>query len=145
LDILTKKKEKIMWKEFKAFIMTGNVIEFAVAVILAGAVGLVVNGFVNDIMMPIIGHFAGGMDFANMFVAMDGMDYKTLAEAEAAGGAVIKYGAWINTIINLFIVGFVLFMMTKAYNKTKKKQEEAAPAGPSQEDLLAEIRDLLKK
>ena len=132
-----------MWKEFKNFIMTGNVIEFAVAVILAGAVGLMVNGFVNDIVMPLVGHVAGGMDFANMkhvlteaTVAADG----TVVVAENA----VRYGAWINTIINLIIVGFVLFMMVKGYNKTKKPVEAAA-AGPSQEDLLAEIRDLLKK
>jgi large conductance mechanosensitive channel len=135
-----------MFKEFKNFIMTGNVIDLAVAVILAGAVGLVVNGFVADIMMPIVGHFAGGMDFADLRV--------TLSEAViAADGSVtkpenaIRYGAWINALINLVIVGFVLFMIVKAYNKTKKAkvEEPAAPAGPSQEELLAEIRDLLKK
>ncbi|MBJ2174252.1 large conductance mechanosensitive channel protein MscL [Aureibaculum sp. A20] len=133
-----------MLKEFKNFIMSGNVIDFAVAVILAGAVGLMVNGFVNDIVMPVVGHFAGGMDFASLKYV--------LSPAElAADGAVVKaenavrWGAWINTIINLIIVGFVLFMIVKAYNKTKKPVEAAAPAGPSQEDLLAEIRDLLKK
>ncbi|NNC70630.1 MAG: large conductance mechanosensitive channel protein MscL [Flavobacteriaceae bacterium] len=133
-----------MLKEFKNFIMTGNVIEFAVAVILAGAVGLVVNGFVNDIIMPVVGHFAGGMDFANMkhvltpaVVGADGI----VTTPENA----IRYGAWINAIINLIIVGLVLFMIVKAYNKTKKPAEPEAPAGPSQEDLLAEIRDLLKK
>ena len=133
-----------MWKEFKNFILTGNVIDFAVAVILAGAVGLVVNGFVNDIVMPVVGHFAGGMDFASLkvvladaVVAADG----TITTAENA----IRYGAWINTIINLLIVGFVLFIMVRAYNKTKKKKEAAAPAGPSDNDLLTEIRDLLQK
>lgn len=133
-----------MWKEFKSFILTGNVIDFAVAVILAGAVGLVVNGFVNDIIMPVVGHFAGGMDFASLkvvladaVVAVDG----TVTTPENA----IRYGAWINSIINLLIVGFVLFLIVKAYNKSKKKQEEAAPAGPSDNDLLTEIRDSLKK
>ncbi|MCL4154204.1 UNVERIFIED_CONTAM: hypothetical protein GTU68_048115 [Idotea baltica] len=119
-----------MLKEFKAFIMTGNVIEFAVAVILAGAVGLVVNGFVNDIIMPIVGHFAGGMDFANLVTKP---------------ANVISYGKWINSIINLLIVGFVLFMMVKAYNKMKKPAPDAPPAGPSDNDLLIEIRDALKK
>lgn len=132
-----------MLKEFKAFIMTGNVIEFAVAVILAGAVGLVVNGFVNDIIMPVVGHFAGGMDFASL--AFELSPASIGADGAEIPANAIRYGAWINTIINLLIVGFVLFIITKAYNKTKKKQEEAAPAGPSQEDLLAEIRDLLKK
>jgi len=134
-----------MLKEFKKFIMTGNVIEFAIAVILAGAVGLVVKGFVDMIMMPIIGHFAGGVDFKELFTTLDGMTYATLAAAEEAGVAIIKWGAWINTIINLIIVGFVLFMMSKAYQKTKKKEEAAAPAGPSDNQLLMEIRDSLKK
>ena len=135
-----------MLKEFKNFIMTGNVIDLAVAVILAGAVGLVVNGFVNDIMMPIVGHFAGGMDFADM-------KYVLSEAVMAADGSVekpesaIRYGAWVNSIINLIIVGFVLFVIVKSYNKTRKKEEPApeAPKGPTQEELLAEIRDLLKK
>ncbi len=135
-----------MLKEFKNFIMTGNVIDLAVAVILAGAVGLVVSGFVSDIMMPIIGHFAGGVDFADMKVV--------LSEAViAADGNVttpenaIMYGKWVNAIINLIIVGFVLFMIVKAYNKTKTPVEPApeAPKGPTAEELLTEIRDSLKK
>jgi large conductance mechanosensitive channel len=136
-----------MWKEFNEFIMTGNVIDLAVAVILAGAVGLVINGFVSDIMMPVVGHFAGGTDFANLFHAMDGNEYATIEAAKEAGVAVVAYGKWINAIINLITVGFVLFMMVKAYNKTKAPivEVEAAPAGPSDNDLLSEIRDLLKK
>ncbi len=133
-----------MFKEFKNFIMTGNVIDLAVAVILAGAVGLVVNGFVSDIMMPLVGHFTGGVNFADLkhilspaVVAADG----TVTTPENA----IMYGKWINTIINLIIVGFVLFMIVKAYNKTKTPPEAPAPAGPSDNDLLTEIRDLLKK
>ncbi len=137
-----------MLKEFKNFIMTGNVIDLAVAVILAGAIGLVINGFVSDVMMPIVGHFAGGVDFAELKVILD----PAIAADEAAGIAAkpenaILYGKWINAIINLIIVGFVLFMMVKAYNKTKKPVEEA-PAedpGPSEIDLLTEIRDALKK
>jgi len=135
-----------MLKEFKEFITGGNVIEFAIAVIMAGAIGKVVNGFVNDIVMPFVGHFTGGTDFSNMFKAMDGVSYKTLEEARKAGGAVIAYGNWFNTIINLVIVGFVMFMIVKAYNKMKKKAEDAAPAGPTMDqELLTEIRDLLKK
>ncbi len=132
-----------MLKEFKDFIMTGNVIEFAIAVILAGAVGLVVNGFVSDIIMPVVGHFAGGMDFAQLKYVLTPASGAEGAADYVAENA-IRYGAWINTIINLIIVGFVLFMMSKAYLRTKK-EEEAAPAGPSDNDLLAEIRDLLKK
>lgn len=136
-----------MLKEFKAFIMTGNVMELAVAVILAGAISLVVKGFVNDIMMPIVGHFAGGIDFAKMQYVLSNEVLNEAGEIVTPLNA-IRYGVWINGIINLIIVGFVLFMMTKAYNKTKKKEAEAAPAppaGPSQEDLLTEIRDLLNK
>lgn len=135
-----------MLKEFKDFILTGNVIDFAVAVILAGAVGLVVNGFVGDIMMPIVGHFAGGIDFADMKVVLDEAVLAADGSVEKPENA-IMWGKWVNAIINLIIVGFVLFMIVKAYNKTKKKEEPApeAPAGPTQEELLAEIRDLLKK
>ena len=133
-----------MLKEFKNFIMTGNVVEFAVAVIMAGAVGAVVTGFVNDIVMPIVGQLSGGVDFASM-------KYVLSAEVKDAAGAVttpenaVRYGAWINTLVNLVIVGFVMFMVVKAYNKSKKPAPEAAPAGPSQEELLTQIRDLLKK
>ncbi|MAU71288.1 MAG: large conductance mechanosensitive channel protein MscL [Pseudozobellia sp.] len=135
-----------MLKEFRDFIMTGNVIDLAVAVILAGAVGLVVNGFVNDIMMPIVGYFAGGMDFADMkvilseaVVAADG----TVEKPESA----IRYGAWVNSIINLITVGFVLFIIVKSYNKVRTPEPvaEPAPKGPTAEELLAEIRDELKK
>jgi large conductance mechanosensitive channel len=135
-----------MLKEFKKFIMGGNVIEFAVAVIMAGAIGLVVKGFVDFIVMPVVGHFTGGMDFASLRIILDEAVGKE-GEAGYIAENAIMYGSWINTIINLIIVGFVMFMMVKAYNKMKKKEEEApdAPAGPSDNDLLAEIRDLLKK
>ena len=133
-----------MWKEFKDFIMTGNVIEFAVAVILAGAIGLVINGFVNDIIMPIVGQVAGGVDFADLKLVLSPAVISADGTVEVAENA-IRYGKWINSIINLIIVGFVLFMMIKAYNKSKAPVEAPAPAGPSQEDLLGEIRDLLKK
>jgi len=134
-----------MLKEFKNFIMTGNVIDFAVAVIMAGALGAVIKGFVDNIAMPFIGYFAGGMDFANLHIVMGDTQYESMAAAKEAGAAVIAYGAWINTIISLIIIGFVMFLIVKAYNKTKKPAEEAAPAGPSEIDLLTEIRDSLKK
>lgn len=133
-----------MLKEFKDFIMTGNVIDFAVAVIMAGALGAVIKGFVDNIAMPFIGYFAGGMDFANLHIVMGDTQYESMAAAKEAGAAVIAYGAWINTIISLIIIGFVMFLIVKAYNKTKKPVE-AAPAGPSDIDLLTEIRDALKK
>ncbi len=133
-----------MLKEFKEFITGGNVIEFAVAVIMAGAIGGVVKGFVNSIVMPFVGHFTGGTDFADKKFVLDE------AMVDAAGAVVtpenaIMWGSWINTIINLLIVGLVMFLIVKAYNKTKKPVEAAAPAGPSEVDLLTEIRDALKK
>lgn len=124
--------------------MTGNVIEFAVAVIMAGAVGAVVNGFVADIAMPLVGMLTGGMDFS-------ALKYVLSPEVKDAAGAVtspenaVRYGAWINSIISLVVIGFVMFMIIRAYNKTKKPVEAPAPAGPTQEELLTQIRDLLKK
>ena len=133
-----------MLKEFKEFITGGNVIESAVAVIMAGAIGGVVKGFVNSIVMPFVGHFTGGTDFADKKIVLDE------AVVDAAGAVVspenaIMWGSWINTIINLLIVGLVMFLIVKAYNKTKKPVEAPAPAGPSEVDLLTEIRDALKK
>jgi len=133
-----------MLKEFKEFITGGNVIEFAVAVIMAGAIGLVVTGFVNDIIMPIVGEFTGGMDFSQMKHVLSGAVGAVGEEGYKPENA-IMYGKWINSIINLIIVGFVMFVMIRSYNKMKKKEEAAAPAGPSDNDLLGEIRDLLKK
>src|SRR5690606_4054675 len=129
-----------MLKEFRDFIMTGNVVDLAIAVILGGAVGLVVTGFTNDMIMPIVGHFTGGVDFADFKYVLDpavvGAD-GTVTTPENA----IMYGKWVNSLINLVIVGFVLFMMVKAYSKIRKKKEEApAPApGPSEIDILLEI------
>ncbi len=133
-----------MLKEFKDFIMTGNVIDFAVAVIMATALGAVINGFVNNIVMPFVGHFAGGVDFADKKFVLDE------AVVDAAGAVTspenaIMWGSWINTIINLIIVGFIMFLIVKAYNKTKAPEPEAAPAGPTAEELLTEIRDSLRK
>lgn len=132
-----------MLKEFKDFIMTGNVIEFAVAVIMAGAVGGVVNGFVADIMMPIVGQFTGGADFSNLKYILSPAVLDAKGAVTTPENA-IRYGAWINAIVNLLIVGFVMFMIVKAYNKIKPKPEPA-PAGPSEIDLLKEIRDALNK
>src|SRR6056300_12596 len=133
-----------MFKEFKKFITTGNVIDLAVAVILAGAVSLVVKGFVSDIMMPIIGEFTGGINFADLKIILSPA-VEAVEGVEAKPENAIMYGRWIDSIINLVIVGFVLFMIVKGYNKTKKPKEEApvAPAGPSDNELLTEIRDLL--
>lgn len=133
-----------MLKEFKNFIMTGNVIEFAIGVIMAGAVGAVVNGFVADIAMPLVGMLTGGVDFS-------ALKYVLSPEVKDAAGAItspenaVRYGAWINSIVSLVVVGLVMFMIIKAYTKMKAPAPDAPPAGPTQEELLAQIRDLLKK
>ncbi|PHN04094.1 large-conductance mechanosensitive channel protein MscL [Flavilitoribacter nigricans] len=138
-----------MWKEFKAFIMKGNVLELAVAVIIAGAFGAIVKSFTSDVIMPPIGLALGGVDFSDLAItlkdAVIGADGEVVTEA-----VLIKYGAFIQTVIDFLIIAFVIFMIVRTYNKLteKKEAEEAAPApppGPTEKDLLAEIRDLLKQ
>lgn len=133
-----------MLKEFKEFITGGNVIEFAVAVIMAGAIGAVVTGFVNNIVMPFVGHFTGGTDFADKKIVLDEAVLDATGKVVTPENA-IMWGSWVNTIINLLIVGLVMFLIVKAYNKTKKPAEPEAPAGPTDNELLMEIRDALKK
>ena len=134
-------------KEFKEFAMKGNVMDMAVGVIIGGAFGKIVTSLVNDMLMPIISLCTGGSDFTNLFVNLsDDVKYKTLAEAQEAGASVFAYGTFIQNIIDFIIIAFCIFLMIKAMNKMKKKEEPApeAPKGPTQEELLAEIRDLLK-
>ena len=130
-----------MWKEFKDFIMTGNVIDFAIAVILAGAVGVVVNGFVNDIIMPIVGHFSGGMDFSELRYVLSPAEGTEGAEGYKAENAV-RWGAWLNTIISLITIGWVLFILGKA--KIRAMGAAPDPAPTADQTLLTEIRDALK-
>ncbi len=135
-----------MLKEFKEFIMTGNVIELSVAVILAGAVGGVVKGFTEYIMMPVVGQFTGGMDFSGFKLVLSPAVYDENGVLLTAENAIL-YGTWINTIINLLIVGFILFVVIKSYRKLEQKKEAAPPppSGPTEIELLQEIRDALKK
>ena len=131
-----------MLKEFKDFIATGNVIDFAVGVIMAAAVGAVINSFVADIVMPLVGMLTGGTDFSQMkyVLAEAVMDGDKVVTPENA----IAYGKLITAFISLLTIGFVMFMVVKAYNKTKEPAAVEA-AGPSEIDLLIEIRDALKK
>jgi len=136
--------------EFKEFAVKGNVMDMAVGVIIGGAFGKIVTSLVNDMLMPVISLCTGGMDFTNLFVNLsDDTQYKTLAEAQEAGASVFAYGQFIQNIFDFIIVAFCIFLMIKAMNKlNRKKAEEAAPEapkGPTQEELLTEIRDLLKK
>ena len=133
-------------KEFKEFAMKGNVMDMAVGVIIGGAFGKIVSSLVSDIIMPLIGVLTGGISFTDLFINLGEGEFKTLAEAQEAGAAVFAYGQFIQNIIDFVIVAFCIFLMIKAMNKLKKEKpaEPEAPAGPTQEELLAEIRDLLK-
>ena len=134
-------------KEFKEFAMKGNVMDMAVGVIIGGAFGKIVTSLVNDVLMPLIGKMTGGISFTDLFVNLGDGNYQTLAAAQEAGAPVLAYGQFIQNIIDFIIIAFCIFLMIKGMNKLKKKEEPApeAPAGPTQEELLAEIRDLLKK
>lgn len=142
-----------MLAEFKEFIAKGNVMELAVAVIIAGAFGTIVTSLTADVIMPIVGWIFGGADFSNYFILLSTpegyegsmTDYAALKEA---GAAMIGYGALITAIINFVILAFVIFMLVRYVNKVKARHEAPAAeeaAGPSEIDLLIEIRDALKK
>lgn len=136
-----------MFKEFREFIAKGNVVDLAVGVIIGAAFGKIVASLVDDIVMPPIGKLLGGVDFTSLFINLSGGTYKTLAEAKAAGAATINYGVFLNTVIQFFIIAFVIFLMVRSLNRMKRKQEAAAaiePAPSNEEVLLAEIRDILK-
>ena len=134
-------------KEFKEFAVKGNVMDMAVGVIIGGAFGKIVTSLVNDVLMPLIGKLTGGVSFTDLFVTLGDGNYQTLAAAQEAGAAVLAYGQFIQNIIDFIIIAFCIFLMIKGMNKLNRKKEEPAPeapAGPTQEELLAEIRDLLK-
>lgn len=136
-------------QEFKAFAMRGNVLDMAVGVIIGAAFGKIVTSLVNDLIMPCVGVLTGGIDFTSLFVALDGGQYATLAEAQEAGAAVLTYGSFIQNIVDFLLIAICIFVMIKGINRFNRKSEpEPAPAPepePSAEEkLLAEIRDLLK-
>lgn len=135
-----------MLNEFKEFIARGNVIDLAVGIIIGTAFTAVVNSVVGDLVMPIIGTITSGIDFSDLFVALNGESYASVAAAKAAGAPLITYGQFINTIINFLIVSFVIFILVKQVNRLKRETPPAEPAAPPADVvLLTEIRDLLKK
>ena len=137
-----------MIKEFKDFVMRGNVVDMAVGIIIGVAFGKVVSSLVADVIMPPIGMILGGVDFSNLFIDLSGAGHATMAAAEASGAPLIKYGVFINVVLDFMIVAFAIFMVIKVLNKLKKKEEEkpTEPPKPSAEEkLLTEIRDLLAK
>ncbi len=117
-----------MFKEFRTFIMKGNVIDLAVAVIIGAAFGAIVSSLVNDIIMPVIGQLLGKINFTDLFINLTGGSYASLAAAKAAGAATINYGVFINTIINFIIIAFVIFLIVRQVNRLKKAPEPAAPS-----------------
>ncbi len=137
-----------MLKEFRAFVMRGNVLDLAVGIIIGTAFGAIVNSLVKDIIMPPIGLVLGRLDFSSLFVALDGKSYASLKAAQDAGAATLNYGLFITAVINFLVIAFAVFMIIRAANRLQKPKEEApaAPPPPSNEEkLLGEIRDLLKQ
>ena len=133
-----------MLDEFKAFISRGNVIDLAVGIIMGSAFTAIVSSLVSDVIMPPIGLLLGGIDFSEFFVSLDGELYKNLKAAKDAGATTINYGLFINAIIKFLIVAFAVFILVKQVNRFNKKVE-AAPALTKDQEILLEIRDLLKK
>lgn len=136
------------FKDFKTFLLKGDIIALATAVVVGAAFNKIVSSVVADIIMPIIGVLTGGADFSQQFIALDGNNYETLQAAQEAEAAVLTYGNVIQAIIYFIIVAFFIFVVLRAYERTKRKKEApmvSAPKGPSQEQLLTEIRDELRK
>lgn len=116
-----------MFKEFKEFIMRGNVLDLAVGIIIGAAFGKIVTSFVNDIIMPPIGLLLGKVDFSNLFINLSAQHYATLAEAKAAGAATLNYGLFINTVLDFLIVALAVFLVIKQANRFKRQEEAPAP------------------
>ncbi|MBC7155622.1 MAG: large conductance mechanosensitive channel protein MscL [Rhodobacteraceae bacterium] len=138
-----------MLNEFKTFIAKGNVMDMAVGIIIGAAFTGIVQSLVGDLINPVIGLITGGIDFSNLFVNLGAGEFTSLAAAKEAGAPVIAYGSFLTAVINFLIIAWVVFLLVKAVNRLKdaaKKQEAAAPAapkGPTQEELLTQIRDAL--
>ncbi len=116
-----------MFKDFKEFIMRGNVLDLAVAVIIGAAFGKIITSLVNDILMPVVGVVAGKVDFSNLFIDLSGQSHATLAAAKAAGAATLNYGLFLNAVIDFLIVSFAIFILIRQANRFKKQPAAAAP------------------
>lgn len=119
-----------MWKEFKEFILRGNVVDMAVGIMIGAAIGRIVSSLVNDILMPPIGFILGKVDFSNLFISLSG-HYKTLAEAQAAGAPTINYGVFLNTVLDFLIIAAVVFFLIVRPMNRLRKVKEVAPAAPT--------------
>ncbi|HEY4689422.1 MAG TPA: large conductance mechanosensitive channel protein MscL [Anaerolineae bacterium] len=123
-----------MWKEFKVFMMRGNVLDLAVAVIIGVAFGAIVSSLVKDILTPILGLLLGKVDFTNLFIVLSGGGpYTTLADAQAAGAVTVNVGLFLNTVINFLFIAFAIFLIVRSANRMRR-QPEAAPAQPTTKD-----------
>lgn len=116
-----------MYDEFKAFIMRGNVLDLAVAVVIGAAFGRIVSSFVDDVLMPPIGLLLGGVDFSNLFINLSGKDYPSIAAAKAAGAATLNYGIFINHVITFLIIAFAVFLLVKSLGAMRRPEPVAAP------------------
>ena len=127
-----------MMSEFKSFAMRGNVVDMAVGIVIGGAFGKIVSSFVADVLMPPIGLLLGNVDFSDLAVTL-------MAASDGAEAVMVRYGVFIQTVIDFLIIAFAIFMVVKAMNTVTKKEEEAPPPGPSKEEvLLTEIRDAIR-
>lgn len=117
-----------MLKDFKEFVMRGNVVDMAVGVIIGGAFGKIVTSLVGDVLMPPIGRLTGGVDFSNLYLNLSGTAYASLAEAQKAGAATVNYGVFLNTVVNFLIVAGAIFLLVSQLNRLKARFEGPAPA-----------------
>ncbi len=136
-----------MLKEFKNFAMRGNVVDMAIGVIIGGAFGKIVNSVVSDIIMPPLGKILGQVNFRDLFINLSDQTFTSLAEAQKAGAPVLAYGNFFQTIVDFVIISFSIFLMIKFMERLRKKDAAApeVPKGPTDIEVLLEIRDLLKK
>ncbi|MCL4791804.1 MAG: large conductance mechanosensitive channel protein MscL, partial [Gammaproteobacteria bacterium] len=125
-----------MLQEFKKFALRGNVMDLAVGVIIGAAFGKIVASMTNDVIMPVVGLMLGKVDFSQLFINLSGADYASLQEAVDAGAPVLKYGAFLNAVLDFLILAFIIFMMVRAMNKLKKAEPPPPPAGPTPDQVL---------
>jgi large conductance mechanosensitive channel len=134
-----------MLQEFKTFVMRGNVVDLAVGVIIGAAFGKIVTSLTNDLILPVVGLAMGKIDFSNLFLNLGGGTFETLKAATDAGAPVLRYGLFINSVLDFLILAFIIFMMVRAMNRMKAAEPPPAPPGPTPDQkLLTEIRDALK-
>jgi large conductance mechanosensitive channel len=117
-----------MLKEFKEFVMRGNVMDLAIGIVIGAAFGKIVTSFVSDVLMPPVGLLLGKVDFTNLYINLSGTHYPSLAAAKEAGAATLNYGVFLGAIVDFLIVAFVIFLVIKQINRFKRKQEEPAPS-----------------